>query len=246
MYLTGSNLGHLWFFVLIIQLYILYPVIEKIFTKSVENAKTPQLLIFLFIVQILYHFFSIGEIFLMGTATLFLAYLFYFVLGMYVRFHYLNYKNKVTIVQMHPNGVFSALVCATILGIGNRYIQYFSRDFLPQVILINDWTDAIVTPLFYIIIFTVFVFTALKISEMTPNYITKSLRIVGNYSMGIYLIHTFIQHALVLGLYQKIGFDINNWLFFPVDFTLVLSLSLAFVYIMNKVPYHEYIIGSSR
>jgi len=47
-------------------------------------------------------------------------------------------------------------------------------------------------------------------------------------------------------LFIKLGFDVNNWLFFPVVFALVLGLSLAFVYLMNKVPYHEYIIGSSR
>ena len=45
---------------------------------------------------------------------------------------------------------------------------------------------------------------------------------------------------------SRLGFDVNNGVFFPVVFALVLGLSMAFVYLVNKVPYHEYIIGRSR
>jgi surface polysaccharide O-acyltransferase-like enzyme len=64
--------------------------------------------------------------------------------------------------------------------------------------------------------------------------------------MGIFLIHAFILYALESVLFIKLGFDVNNGLLYPVVFALVLAFSMAFVYLLNKVPYHEYIIGSSR
>ncbi len=89
-------------------------------------------------------------------------------------------------------------------------------------------------------------FIALKISEKKPNTITKWLQIIGNYSFGIYLVHGFIVYALALILLPEIGFDINNWLFYPVVFCVVLGLSLVFVYLIKKMPHYELIIGNTR
>jgi surface polysaccharide O-acyltransferase-like enzyme len=245
-YFTGGALYHLWFFILIIQLYILYPLIEKIFTKSIEKANAPYLLVFLFIVQLAYYLFFPADIFLKGTVLLFLPYVLYFVLGMYARTYYDRVKNGVTVVQKHPYGVSAGLLCATTVGIGATYIRYFGHDLLFGIPSLTSWIDAIITPWYFIVIFTMGVFIALKISEMVPSGSTRLLHVIGSYSMGIFLIHAFILYALESVLFIKLGFDVNNWLFFPVVFALVLGLSLVFVYLMNKVPYHEYIIGSSR
>jgi surface polysaccharide O-acyltransferase-like enzyme len=252
MYVTGdwtslhSFLIPLWFFVLIIQLYILYPIIEKIFTKFVKNHKSLEFLIFLLIVQTIYHGFSIKDNFLIGKTTIFIGYLFYFVLGMYVRSNYQNIKKSVIVSYNHSYFLFLALLSSTILGIGNFYLKYFRNDLIPQLIQIYTWTFAIVTPLFYIVIFNLCLFLALKFSEKIPNHFTKCLKIIGNYSFGIYLIHIFIWYGIAWKIFPKIGFDMNNWLFYPIVFTLVLSVSLCVIYILNKFPYHEYIIGNSR
>ena len=244
-YLTGTAFVHLWFFVLIIQLYIFYPIIEKIYSKSVETHKIVELLIFLCVVQILYQIFSIGDIFLIGKVTTLLGYIFYFVLGMYVRSYYLDHKNMIMTLK-HPYTLFLTLLFATILGIGSWWIEYFSNNLVPQIIQIYNWIFAIVSPLYYIVIFILCLYTALKITEIIPNRFTKSMQIIGNYSFGIYLVHVFILRILQFSLFPKIGFDMNNWLFFPIVFTLVLAISLVSVYLINKFPYHEFIIGSLR
>jgi probable poly-beta-1,6-N-acetyl-D-glucosamine export protein len=241
-FLTGTAFYHLWFFVLIIQLYILYPIIEKVFTKSVEKDKIFSLLIFLLIVQILYIIFSDEKTLFIGNPTTFLGYIFYFVLGMYVRFLYADYKNMITNFKF-LNIFFFSLLFATILGIGSYYIEYYRNDPSQQLIQI---ISTIVAPFYYILIFVLCSYIAQKISEMIPNKITRGFQVIGSYSFGIYLIHAFILYGLEIVIFQIIGFNLNNWLFYPITYILVLSLSLMFVYVMNKVPYHEYIIGSSR
>jgi probable poly-beta-1,6-N-acetyl-D-glucosamine export protein len=244
-YFTGTTFYHLWFFILIIQLYILYPIIEKIFAKSVENHKTLGLLIFLLMVQIVYQIFSIKNIFLIGTLTQFLGYTFYFVLGMYIRSHYLDYKN--TIMNFKFSFVFySALLSATVLGIGIWCFQYFENDLNPQLISIYEGISAIVAPFYYILILVLCSYIAVKFSDMIPNTTTKGLKIIGNYSFQIFLIHAYILLIFTSILLPKMGFNMSNWLFYPVIFTVVLSLSLVIAYILNKVPYHEYVIGNLR
>jgi membrane-bound acyltransferase YfiQ involved in biofilm formation len=164
---------------------------------------------------------------------------------MYVRFYYLNYKTLVMTFKQDYI-FFLALLSATILGIGWYRIEFFRNDLTPQLIFIYNGIVAIVTPFYYILIFGLCLYFALKISEMIPNVNTKGLQIIGNYSFGIYLVHAFIIYALTDGILPKIGFNMNNWLFYPVVCILVLSMSLVFVYVMNKVPYYEYIIGSVR
>ena len=160
-------------------------------------------MILLFIVQLGYYLFSAGNIFATGPATLFLAYVFYFVLGMYARSHYSTIKNGVTVVQKHPYGVCACLLVATVFGTGYTYIRYFSRDLLPQVISLVTWIELIITPFYYIVIFTVGVFTALKISEISSGATAKLLHVIGRYSMGIFLIHAFILYALESVLFIK-------------------------------------------
>jgi surface polysaccharide O-acyltransferase-like enzyme len=244
-YLTGTAFLHLWFFVLIIQLYILYPVIEKIFTLAVRTQKTVALLIFLLIAQILYWIFFIRNVFSIAS-ILFFGYLFYFVLGMFVSSHYQSIKNRTAECLMHPYLIFFVLLSGTILAIGNLFMKYFGNDEFSQIIQLYNGILAIAQPFYYMLIFVLCLFTALKFSEMRPNRITELVGVIGNYSFGIYLIHVFILYALVTGILPDLGFTVNNWLFFPVVFTLVLTLSMVFVFIVNKIPYHEFIIGSVK
>ncbi|MDD1695828.1 MAG: acyltransferase, partial [Methanoregula sp.] len=214
-------------------------------SESMKNHKTGFLLIFLLIIQILFQFFSIEKMDLIGNLTIFLGYMFYFVLGMYVRYNYADFKNRAGVLK-HTYGIFLALLGATILGIGINYIDYFRNELIPQVIQIYYGIYAIEIPFYYILIFTVCLFVALKITEMVPDIITRGLEIIGNYSFGIYLIEPFILGAVSIVILPRVEFNANNWLFYPVVYALVVCLSVLFVHLMNKIPYHEYIIGSSR
>ena len=222
--LTGTAFYHLWFFVLIIQLYALYPIIERIFSKFVEENKIILLLFILLMIQILLQILSINEIPLIGTIMLFLGYTFYFVLGMYARSIHLNFTN-IEKKFKYSHILFLILIFATVWGAGSSYIDYFVKNSL-SFTLIYNFVYAIETPVYYVSIFILCLYIALKISEMNQNVFTKLLTIIGNFSFGIYLIHAFILVILTSIVFPKIGLDINNPLFFPVAFSLVLILSL--------------------
>lgn len=237
-FLTGDTYYHLWFVVLIIQLYILYPVIEKVFTKSVENHRISGLLFFLFIVQIVYWIFSIQETFLIGRMTIFLGYLFYFVLGMYGRYNYLECKKRVMTLK-YPYLIFLGLLSATILGIFWSYLIPDLNQIFNVIHIVEDL-------LYFILIFILCLYIALKISRWVPNLTSRGLHIIGSFSFGIYLIEPFILAGVTILILPQLGINANNWLIYPLVYLLVLSLCVIFVYVMNKIPYHEYIIGSSR
>ena len=241
--LTGTAFYFLWFFVLIIQLYAFYPIIERIFTKFLEKGKIMVLLLILYGIQVLlqdlFTVFSIHRFTdLIGTLTLFLGYIFFFGLGMYISSIPLNYTNLAN-ASKYFYIIFFVLIFGSILGIGNLYNTNFSTGFLIPFRLIC----AIVDPLYYVTLIILCVFVALKISEVNQNMLTKPLQIIGNFSFGIYLVHVFILVILASVIFPKVGLNSNNFLFFPIVFFLVLIFSICAVYILKRVPCHEFIIG---
>jgi surface polysaccharide O-acyltransferase-like enzyme len=237
--LTGTAFYHLWFFVLIIQLYVLYPVIEKVFSWCAGKNKIPELLFLCYAIQLVLSLLSIDETSLVWTATLFLGYMFYFVLGMYIRSLRVQLPS-LDHARKYSGILFVFLVFATVIGIGILYKSYFRIDFsLPFGII-----SAVDTPAYILALFTLCLLVAVKISRWKENLWAKSLQLIGDFSFGIYLVHAFIMVIFVSIISPKIGFTVYHPLFFPVVFLIVLISSVCVVYILRKVPYHEFVIGT--
>jgi probable poly-beta-1,6-N-acetyl-D-glucosamine export protein len=234
----GTAFFHLWFFVLIIQLYALYPVIERIFEKFNEKGRLMLLFIILYGIRITLPILSMKEGTLLWTSTLFLGYLFYFVLGMYVRSLPAQYAPLSKASEYFPL-LFFVVMVSTLLGTAEYYMTNFSTGFGVPVTLIS----AMVNPFYYVCIFVLCVYSALKISEVNHNIWVKLLLFTGNFSFGIYLVHAFILMILLSIIYPRIGFDVTHFLFFPVTFFLVLVFSLCTVAVLKRVPCHEFMIG---
>ena len=71
-YLTGGAYYHLWFFILIISLYILFPLVVNIFTYFKNKNKITLFLVIAFIVGVIGRF-NFGEDFLFQNSTHLLA-----------------------------------------------------------------------------------------------------------------------------------------------------------------------------
>lgn len=69
--------------------------------------------------------------------------------------------------------------------------------------------------------------------------LTQTLTVIGNYSMGIYLIHVFI-----IMVYRQTPFVdiVNNPSTFVVSYIIVLCVSVLSVYLISKLPFSSFIV----
>ncbi|WFN33444.1 acyltransferase [Methanogenium sp. S4BF] len=251
-YLTGGCYYHLWFFVLIIQFYLLYPAIVRIYDYCTSRGQTSALLFASFLIGVIYNSSPIPDVYIMGTATpilgvatLFIGYLFYFILGMVVLSRYDEVLKYVPDRSVYWMAI--PLICGTVLGIFGYAQKFFAYDLTlihPFVGQYWQYIAAALTPLFYVLIFALCLSLSLHlVANRTRNVIL--LEKIGHYSFGIYLVHASFVSLFVV-VFPYAGFDWNDWLFYPVTFCLVLILSYLSVEILQKLPYSKYIIGTTR
>ena len=252
-YPTDGCLYHLWFFVLIIQFYLIYPAIVQTFNYCKSRDRTLELLVASFFIGVIYKLYLVSDmnvlrtsIPLLGVATMFVGYLFYFILGMVFLDRYDEMVLKYTSHKFLYWMPFT-LICGTIIGTFGYAREYFNYSIAlihPMAGEYWHYIVAIITPLYYVCIFAIcFIISLYLVSHRTR--IVAFLEKIGRYSFSIYLIHVFILSVLVLA-FSQFGFDINNWLFYPVTFCLTFILSYLSVEILQKLPYSKYIIGITR
>lgn len=245
-YLTGGCFYHLWFFVLIIQLYLLYPLIVAIYNYFEARGRTLELLIAVFLSGVLYYIFLQPEISTLGIATTFIGCMFYFILGMAVQSKYDELQLK-SVPKLLLYCMSIPLLCCTMVSIFDYAQRYFNFDisqFLPIRGEYWHWLTVTITPLYYISIFTLCFYIALNIPS-SKRVEFKVLDKIGTYSFGIYLIHAFILEIIILS-FPLVGFDWNNWLFYPLTCSITLILSYLSVDLIQRIPYSKYIIGSTK
>lgn len=68
-YLTGGCFYHLWFFVLILQLYLLYPAIVRLYNYCNARGRSFELLSVAFITGVIYNVLPIPDMFVSGVDT---------------------------------------------------------------------------------------------------------------------------------------------------------------------------------
>ncbi len=252
-YGTGGSYYHLWFFVLIIQFYILYPIIVWIFDYCKSRDRTSELLVASFFIGVIYTAYPLPDISLLGISTpilvvftKFLGYLFYFILGMVVLERYDE------VLQKYVSGrsfywMAIPLIFGTIIGVFGFAHTFFSYDLTlihPFLGHYLPYIAAVILPLFYVLIFVICLAIALHLVSHRTRRVAF-LEKIGHYSFGIYLVHAAFV-SLFIFVFPYAGFGWDNWLFYPVTFSLVLILSYLTVEILQKLPYSKYIIGTSR
>lgn len=235
-YLTGGAFYHLWFFVLIIQMYILYPYILKIYDYFQYKNKLQLLVIITFLLAITYDSF-IDRTSLLGEVLLFSGYGIYFIFGMFARDHYDTLKS----ILFKRNCAFLSSIIffvGTFLLIMNYANLYYSYDLFGSSSIVKLSLNAI-SILYYTVNIIIFLYVSTILSNSSK---LKSIDKIGSYSFGIYLVHAIILYTIVL-LFSKVHFDWNNLLFYPTMLFLTLNLSLFSVKIISLFPNSEYIVG---
>ncbi|WP_407306565.1 acyltransferase [Desulfosporosinus sp. SB140] len=228
---------HLWFFAIIIELYIAYPLIIKAYDFCKTRDLSEHFLAGVFILQVLW---------MVGTHTSYanvikvnaVAYLFYFSVGIYSNDHFsglrgLSKRLTPILGTMTLALAFGASFFIVIgLTTGHRYNEippYFTMG------------SELVYPALRLVTFLFLWNLAGKLASK-KNALAKIMAKLGDYSFGIYLIHLFFNQTTIkiLGGHQ-IG--PNQWIFYPVVFTVTLIFSYVGVRLISFLPFSYYLIG---
>jgi len=238
-YVTGGAFYHLWFFVLLIQIYILYPYILKIYDYFQSKHEIQLLLTITFILGIVYNSF-IDMTLPIGKITLFSGYIFYFVFGMFTRN---NYDMIKSIPFRRGFAFFSSIILflGTFLLTINYFNTHFSDGSFSSSSIVKLSLNSI-SILYYTVIIIIGLYLSTSLSNLSQFKIIDK---IGSYSFSIYLVHAIILYTLVL-LLTKVSIDWNDLLFYPLTFFLTLILSILVVKIIRLFPNSEYLIGKKK
>jgi surface polysaccharide O-acyltransferase-like enzyme len=231
-WITGGY-GYLWFLVLILQLYILFPFIIGIYSRY--NKKADYLLIIAFAIELAWASVDLN----VPKDILFPSGIFYLVLGIYTYDHILTYdlKSAKSYLVILSIILFSIIVFYPLIS---DMIKYGSFENIPDKYPV------------YSIAFSQLLYTAVIILMLNigihfkdkPNVLISMICIFGIYSFGIYLIHFFYRQLITM-LLIKIGVTFNDFSFYAILFLGMLIFSLATAYIISQLPFGKYVVGTA-
>ncbi len=249
--LTAKAYVHLWYFLLIIQLYLLFPLILKIYL----NIKRKTLfVIIIFIIQIVWrivhpeikgklecHACNIFQIFLKDVIfdrRFFLSHIAYLIFGFYI-------SENITYIKKHIINIIAVIIIIMAVAI-NSYICvrgiciYDSIPNIPSSFMIP-------VRIINIILFTATIVILYQVANRLINYsaknrFLKTVKEYGLHSYGIYLVHAGIIHGFSMIL-LKAGVGYGDILFYILLLIAVIPVSYYLSMYISKLPYSEYVIG---
>ena len=228
---------HLWFFAIIIQFYILYPIIIKIYDYFKRFDRAELLMALLLIIQTLW-MVGIHSTSFPFIKLNFMSFLLYFGLGIYTCDHFDQLKkgfNRLTPIYLTTSLALtlgSSFFIIIGLTTGYRYSSipaYFSMG------------AELVYPALRISTFLLLFNLAASLVGKR-SILAKVVYRIGDYSFGIYLIHIFFNQYAIRIL-KNHTIDYNNWIFYPSVFVVTVVLSYLAVRLISYLPYSYYIIG---
>ncbi|MHB8073904.1 acyltransferase [Desulfosporosinus fructosivorans] len=232
---------HLWFFSIIIQLYILYPIIIKIYDLCKRIDRAEVMLAMLLIIQTLWMVGLHSSSFPFIKLN-FVSFLFYFGLGIYIVDYFDSNSNQLTKAFKNLTPVY--LITSLALTIGASFFiiiglktgyDYYS---IPAYFFIGS---ELIYPVLRVTTFLLLLNLATSLVGKR-SLLAKVIYRIGDYSFGIYLIHIFFNQYAIKILKNN-AIDYNNWAFYPIVFVITVVFSYLVVRLLSYVPYSYYIIG---
>jgi surface polysaccharide O-acyltransferase-like enzyme len=240
-YLTALFTGvkQLWFVVLILQLYLLYPLLVRFYNRFARQKNPIYVLSVLLFAQIAYtsYFYVITGV-QSYYNNLFLSVIFYFIFGFFVSEHYETIKQKIR--RFSIKSISLAVVLSTV---------FYSIVFY-HVALISDpapsdfWLYQIAGPFYCLLLIAFYLRFSMK-WETAPGFFTDYIEKIGEDSFGIYLTHLFFETAFTFVL-PELGLSWYNLLFYPVLFLLTLISSYLSVQVLYRLPFSAIVTGKPR
>lgn len=231
----------LWFIPILIQLYLLYPLLKNTYNYSSTQKSLIYILSFFLVVQVGYvalrtAFPSQSVDLYLGV--LFLSYVFYFVFGFFIAQHYEVMKQRLAKISLK---IISLVVLASTLCYA--FIFYHAVLVSPAL---HDyvWLEVVTAPFYCLLLIIFYLKISTFLGEPHGRFL-QYLEKIGEDSFGIYLVHWFFvgTYATLLLL---LGLNPHNLILYPILFFLTLISSYLVVEAIYRLPFSNIIIGSRR
>lgn len=238
-YVKGLVVGisQMWFIVLLIQLYLLYPLLVKFYNLFTRQRNPVYVLSLLFLIQTAWTslFLKIGVI---PFRSLFLTGIFYFVFGFFISEHYEAVKQKIAMTSVR--NISLAVLLTTLY----YTIVFYNAVFLPTRASYFLWLYEITGPFYCLLLISFYLRISIRWGDSRGS-ITRYIEKIGEYSFGIYLANLFFIYVFALAL-TRAGLTIYSLLFYPILFFLSLISSYLTVQAIYRLPLSDVIIGKRR
>ena len=175
--ITGESSYHLWFFILLIQFYLIYPLLIKLYFLCLSRHKLSLFIILPLIIQILFYFLSvflpppynknISSIIDFYIHNVFISNIFYFVLGIHFGRNIKSMKNYINNINNIILFYLLILSNVSIYVIKIRGIEFYGTDEINTLFLLPI---KIIEPLQYILSFILLWKIASKFIERNNLY----------------------------------------------------------------------------
>lgn len=223
-FIRGNAQYHLYFILTVIQFYIFFPVLHRI-KKGIPmiGALVLSFILNLWWINketIILKGNYLGE--MLNNQSFILNWIFYFVLGIALSKYYNEFQEFINKYKT----VLS--VCIGIMFV----------DLIISIDINNLFTSIHSYNLIYVPLFVIFLNYIYHYIEKEP-ILFNTLTLIGNYSMGIYLVHVFVMYTLKrIWLFENIA---ETYMFVPTLLS-ILAVSIFIVYLISKLPYGNYIV----
>lgn len=227
---------HLWFIVILVELYLLYPLFQKMYNHATRQRHPIYILSLILLVQIGYTFVTpslwIAQFFR------FLPYIFYFVFGFFIAQYYATMKRKVASISL------KSISFAVLLFTAIYVVVYYNDTILNQPLPYYDWLNLAISP-FYCLLLILFYLKICTTWGDPRGFFLQYVEKIGEDSFGIFLVHWFFTVIFICAL-LALGLRPHDFIFSPVVLLLTIVSSYLAVQAIYRLPFSNIIIGKPR
>lgn len=222
---NGSSV-HLWYIYMIIGIYLFIPILSKWIQNTTEKEIVYFIFIWLFTLFINQPILSKFRLDI--NLTYFSGFIGYIVLG-----YYLSIKDFTLSKEMIKMiSIFLIILGVSITILGTYFLTVKNNSFQEYFYSYSSLN---------VLIASVGVFIFFKNVKISNLFFTRIITFVSQYSYGVYLVHILVLRLMSV---VKINNNFINPIFaIPLVSIICLLISIAIIYVVNKLPLGKYISG---
>lgn len=230
--LNGKSHYQLWFIYLIVQFYLVFPLILVVVRRSAFLRKHFWLIGFL----IEFIFFVLNMKYRFTSAHFFLNYFAAFSLGAWIGLHYEAVSAKI-------RGWKIALAGAGSLLCGIIYVSIHYRNLFGDPVTIPIPYYRLIGIIFLTLGALFFFYISEKFVGLFGRNFTGKLKYVASYSFGYYLVHPFVLYYVMLFFPTK-GTGLSWHVMIWFQYLLTIIVCYFFIWVFHRfVPFASFAFG---